>query len=92
MKRNFRKMQEEIMPGRETQEWIWEEIEKKAVLGEKKQNKWAGLKITASIAAAVLLFVILIPQTSWAEQITGFIKEFFYTGADVKESIDRHGD
>jgi len=80
-------MQEELMPGRETQDWMWEEIEKKAAAGEKKQDRWAGLKITASIAAAVLLFVLLIPQTSWADQITGFIKEFFYTGADVKENI-----
>ena len=83
MKQDYKKIQEEIMPGRETQDWMWDEIEKKAAAGGKKQHSWAGLKITARIAAAVLLFVILIPQTSWAEQLRGFLKEFFYAGASA---------
>ena len=89
MKKDYRRMQQEIMPGRETQDWMWEEIEKKAAAGEKQQNRWAGLKITASIAAAVLLFVILLPQISWADQLKGFFKEFFYAGAgaDVNQEI-----
>lgn len=86
MRLDYRKMQEEILPSKETQDWMWEEIEKKAARGEKK-HKWAGLKMAASIAAAVLVFVALIPQTSWADQITGIVKEFFYANADIKQDI-----
>ena len=70
MRLDYRKMQKEILPGKETQDWMWEEIERIAAKGEKKQNIWVGLKMAASIAAAVLVFVALIPQTSWADQIT----------------------
>lgn len=86
MRLDYRKMQEEILPSKETQDWMWEEIEKKAARGEKK-HKWAGLKMAASIAAAVLVFTALIPQTSWADQITGIVKEFFYANADIKQDI-----
>lgn len=87
MRLDYRKMQEEILPSKETQDWMWEEIEKIAAKGEKKQHSWAGLKMAASIAAAVLVFVALIPQTSWADQITGLVREFFYVNADIKQDI-----
>lgn len=87
MKWDYREMQREILPGRETQDWIWEEIEKKAVTEGKKSVILPWLKAAASVAAAVALLVVLLPQTSWAEQITGFLKEFFYAGADVEQSI-----
>lgn len=87
MRLDYRKMQKEILPGKETQDWMWEEIERIAAKGEKKQNKWVGLKMAASIAAAVIVFVALIPQTSWADQITGLVKEFFYANANIKQDI-----
>lgn len=87
MRLDYRKMQEEILPSKETQDWMWEEIEKIAAKGEKKRHSWAGLKIAASIAAAVFVFAVLIPQTSWADQITGLVKEFFYVNADIKQDI-----
>ena len=79
MRLDYRKMQKEILPGKETQDWMWEEIERIAAKGEKKQNIWVGLKMAASIAAAVLVFVALIPQTSWAE--------FFFANANIKQDI-----
>lgn len=78
------------MPGRETQDWMWEAIEKKAVQGEKKHILKPWLKMAASIAAAVLVFVVLLPQTSFAEHIQGFLKQFFYVGADVEQDIAKN--
>lgn len=87
MRWDYKKMQEEILPGKETQDWLWEEIEKKVVTKERKSLVLPWLKAAASVAAAVAVLVVLLPQTSWAEQVTGFLKEFFYAGADVKQSI-----
>lgn len=87
MRLDYRKMQEEILPSKETQDWMWEEIEKAAGKGGKKQHRYAGLKMAASIAAAVFIFAALIPQTSWADRISGFVKEFFYAEADIRQDI-----
>lgn len=87
MRQDYRKMQEEIMPGRETQDWMWEEIEKKAAEGGGKAAFLPYLKIAASIAVAALVFAVLLPQASWAERTSGFQKEFFHTGRNVKEGI-----
>ncbi len=87
MRWDYREMQKEILPGRETQDWLWEEIEKKAATENRKSVILPWFKAAASVAAAVLVLVVLFPQTSWAEQITGFLKEFFYMDADVEQSI-----
>lgn len=87
MRRDYRKMQEELLPSRETQDWMWEEIENKAARGEKKQGLKVCLQMAASIAAAVLVMVALLPQTSIAEQIIGFMKEYFYVGTDMRQDI-----
>lgn len=79
-------MQEEILPGRETQDWMWETIEKKAADRDKKQGHKLWFRIATGMAAVLVLIVIL-PQTSLAEQIQGFMKEFFYAYADVEGSI-----
>lgn len=87
MRRDYRRMQEELLPSMETQDWMWEEIQNKAAKRVKRQGLKACLQMAASIAAAVLVMAALLPQTSIAEQVTGFLKEFFYADADVRQDI-----
>lgn len=87
MMRDYRKMQEELLPSMETQDWMWEEIKSKAVKREKKHSLKICVQMAASIAAAVLVMAALLPQTSVAEQIIGFMKEYFYVGTDMRQNI-----
>ena len=87
MRRDYQKMQEEIMPRRETQEWMWEEIEKKAAAKTKKYDFRLRGKMAAGVVAAVVVLAICIPQTNLAKQITGFLKEYFFMDADIEQDI-----
>ncbi len=87
MRKDYQKMQQEILPNKETQEWMWESIEKKALESQKKyhQNPWGGL--AASVAAAVFVLVFLLPQTGLADSMKGFLQKYFYAGADVEKDL-----
>lgn len=91
MRRDYQKMQERILPGRETQEWMWEEIEKKAAEKTRKHDFKFRVRMAAGVMAAVAVLAVCVPQTNLAKQITGFFKEYFFTDANVEQDITQVG-
>ena len=87
MRQDYQKMQEQILPGREKQDEIWDIIEKRA---EKKHGRWSqrhAVKLAGGIAAAILVCVLCIPQTGLADNVKGFLNQFFDRPANVKEDV-----
>lgn len=87
MRQDYQKMQEQILPGREKQDEIWDIIEKKAEKGCGRLDHRHAVKLTGGIAAAILVCVFCIPQTGFADNVKGFLNQFFDKSASVKQDI-----
>lgn len=76
MKQEYREMQERLLPDREKQEEMWERIVKE---GEKRQKQKRGKYLktgVAGIAAAVLICMLILPQTGMADGIKYVLSQF----------------
>jgi len=87
MRQDYQKMQEQILPGREKQDEIWGIIEKRAEKGCGRLDHRHAVKLTGGIAAAILVCVLCIPQTGFADNVKGFLNQFFDKSASVKQDI-----
>lgn len=87
MRQDYQKMQEQILPDREKQNEIWGIIERRAEKDRGRLRHRHMVKLTGGIAAAILICVLCIPQTGFADNVKGFLNQFFDKTASVKQDI-----
>lgn len=87
MRNDYQRMQEEILPGKETREWMWESIEQQISGGRKRKIQKRGFKLAVGIAAIMLVLTIALPQTSWGDEIKGFLLKYFYMNNEIGDHI-----
>lgn len=87
MRHDYEIMQDQILPGRDKQDEIWNIIEQKAKKGLGKFSHWHAIKLTGGIAAAALVCTFCFPQTGFADNVKGFLNQFFASAANVNQDI-----
>lgn len=87
MRKDYRGMQEDLLPGKETREWMWEAIEEKAAKRKKKREKKRIVKWACGIAAAVFVCILCIPQTGLAEGMRDFFHKFLFVDMDQAQEV-----
>lgn len=88
MKQEYREMQERLLPDREKQEEMWEKIVKEGA-ERQKQKRGKYLKTgVAGIAAAVLICMLILPQTGMADGIK-YVLSQFTKKSEVAEDIQK---
>ncbi len=79
---DYKRMQEEILPGKERRDEIWDKIEKEAA--NRKRRKAAGrVKAAVGVAAAAIALAFFLPQTNLADSIYGFWMNYFGGNVDI---------
>ena len=87
MRKDYQRMQEDLLPGKETREWIWEAIEEKAAKRKKRVRQKRIAKWAFGLAAAVFVSILFIPQTGLAEGMKNLFHEFLFVDTDGAQEV-----
>ncbi|MCI9083529.1 MAG: hypothetical protein HFI70_14865 [Lachnospiraceae bacterium] len=87
MRKDYQNMQKKLLPDKKTQDLIWQNIEKKSSEHRKKHPQMRLAGIAAGITAAMLVLVLLLPQTGIAGGMAKFLQTYFYEQADISQYI-----
>ena len=88
MRKDYQNMQKNLLPSQEKQEMIWNMIEKNTYKRQKKYRCQRMGVLSGTIAAAILVIALCLPQTGLAESVKGIMRKFFYKDTDT-DSLEK---
>ncbi len=87
MRKDYQNMQKNLLPSQEKQEMIWNMIEKNTYKRQKKYRCQRMVVLSGTIAAAILVIALCLPQTGLAESVKGIMRKFFYKDTDIVQDV-----